>query len=89
VTPSEFREDLGIHKIRMNGLSCGVESLTIYSAILIQCQRVTDGQTDVQLMSITCFSIADARKNCLSTSVGSASSVHDLDGAAVMTDLTS
>ena len=64
----------------------------IYSAILIQCQRVTDrsdGQTDVQLMSITCFSIADARKNCLSTSVGSASSVHDLDGAAVMTDLTS
>jgi len=24
VTPSEFREDLGIHKTRMNGLSCGI-----------------------------------------------------------------
>jgi len=62
VTPSEFREDLDIHKTRMNGLSCGEESMTIYSAILIQCQRVTDGQTDVQPISITCFSIADARK---------------------------
>ena len=51
----------------MNGLSCGEESLTIYSAVLIQCQRVTDrrtdGQTDVQPISITCFNIADARKN--------------------------
>jgi len=51
----------------MNGLSCGEESLTIYSAVLIQCQRVTDGrtdgQTDVQPISNTCFSIADARKN--------------------------
>jgi len=48
VTPSEFREDLDIHKTRMNGLSCGEESLTIYSAVLIQCQRVTDGRTDRQ-----------------------------------------
>ena len=63
VTPSEFREYLDIHKTRMNGLSCGEESLTIYSAVLIQCQRVTDRQTDVQPISITCFSIADARKN--------------------------
>jgi len=46
MTPSEFREDLDIHKTRMNGLSCGEESMTIYSAVLIQCQRVTDGQTD-------------------------------------------
>ena len=37
--------------------------MTIYSAVLIGCQRVTDRQTDVQLISITCFSIADARKN--------------------------
>ena len=48
-------------------LSCGEESMTIYSAVLIQYQRVTDGQTDrqidVQPISITCFSIADARKN--------------------------
>ena len=65
VTPSEFREDLDIHKTRMNGLSCGEESMTIYSDVLIQYQRVTDGQTDgqtdVQPLSITCFSIADAR----------------------------
>ena len=27
VTPSEFREDLDIHKTRMNGLSCGEESM--------------------------------------------------------------
>ena len=46
VTPSEFREDLGVHKTRMNALLCGEESMTIYSAVLIGCQRVTDGQTD-------------------------------------------
>jgi len=46
VTPSKFREDLDIHKTRMNGLSCGEESKTICSAVLIQYQRVTDGQTD-------------------------------------------
>ena len=50
----------------MNGLSCGEESMTICSAILIQYQRVTDGRTDgrtdVKPIAITCFSIADARK---------------------------
>ena len=45
VTPSEFREDIDIHKTRMNGLSCGGESMSICSAVLIQYQRVTDGQT--------------------------------------------
>jgi len=73
VIPSEFREDLDIHKTRMNGLSCGVEVMTRRSAVLIGCQRVTDrrteGRTDrqtyVQPISITCFSIADARKNHL------------------------
>ena len=68
MTPSEFREDIDIHKTRMNGLSCGEESMTIYSAVLIGCQRVTDrrtdGQTDVKPIAITCFNIADARKNC-------------------------
>jgi len=62
------REDLDTHKTR---LSYGEESMTIYSAVLIQYQRVTDGRTDrrtdgrtdVQPISITCFSIADARKN--------------------------
>ena len=48
VTPSEFREDLDIHKTRMNGLSCGEESMSICSAVLIQYQRVTDGQRDRQ-----------------------------------------
>ena len=51
----------------MNGLSCGEESMTICLAVLIQYQRVTDGQTDgrtdVKPIAITCFSIADARKN--------------------------
>ena len=46
VTPSEFREDLRIHKTRMNGLSCGEEIMTKRSAVLIPCQRVTDGRTD-------------------------------------------
>jgi len=43
VTPLEFRED--IHKTKMNGLSCGEESMTICSAVMIQYQCVTDGQT--------------------------------------------
>jgi len=51
----------------MNGLSCGEEIMTRRSAVLIPCQRVTDGRTDgrtdVQTISITCFGIADARKN--------------------------
>ena len=50
----------------MNGLSCGEESMTICSAVLIQYQRVTDGRTDRRTDRIgiakTCFSIADARK---------------------------
>jgi len=46
VTPSEFREDLDTYKTRMNGLSCGEESTTRCSAVFIQYQRVTDGQTD-------------------------------------------
>jgi len=52
VTPSEFREDLGVHKTRMNGLSFGEESMTIYSAVLIGCQRVTDGRTDRRTSSL-------------------------------------
>jgi len=46
VTPSEFREDLSTHKTRINGLSCDEEIMTIYSAVLIQYHRVTDGRTD-------------------------------------------
>jgi len=64
VTPSEFHDDLDIHKTRMNGLSCGEESMTIYSAVLIQHQRVTDRRLDGRPAYIakTFFSIADARK---------------------------
>ena len=62
-----MRELIDIHKTRMNGLSCGKESMTIRSAVLIQYQRVTDRQTDrrtdVRPISITCLSIADARIN--------------------------
>ena len=46
MTLMEFREDLDTHKTRMNGLSCGEESMAICSAVLIQYQRVTDGQMD-------------------------------------------
>jgi len=46
VTPSEFREDLDIHKTRMNRLLCSEKSMTICSALLIQYQRVTDRQTN-------------------------------------------
>jgi len=80
VTPSEFREDLDIHQTRMNGLSCGEESITICSAVLIQYTSVwrTDGRTnartDVQAIAITCFSIADACKkfsfNCMVRFIG-------------------
>jgi len=52
VTPSEFREDLDIHKTRMKGLSCGEEIMTLRSAVLIQCQRVTDGRTDRRTSSL-------------------------------------
>ena len=45
VTPSEFREDLDIHKkTRMNGLSCGEESMTRFDTIPA-CDGRTDGQT--------------------------------------------
>jgi len=60
----EFREDLDIHKTRMNGLSCGEES-NMFSRFdtVPACDGQTDGRTDVQPISITCFSIAHARKN--------------------------
>jgi len=76
VTPSEFREDLDKHKTRMNGQSCGEESMTICSAVLIQYQRVTDGRTDRQTIAKTCFSIADARK--ISKNAGTARDLYRL-----------
>jgi len=56
VTPSEFREDLDTHKTRMNLLSCAEESMTICLAVLIQYQRVTDGQTVRQTVERPAYS---------------------------------
>ena len=50
-----FAKILYTHKIRMNGLSCDEESMTICSAVLIQYQRVTertDGRTIGQTKSL-------------------------------------
>jgi len=62
---SEFREDLDTHKTRMNGLSCGEESMTMFSRFDTvpasdgRTNRRTDGQTDGRPAYIyyTCFSI--------------------------------
>jgi len=51
VTSSEFREDLDIHKTRMNGLSCGEEKHDdMFSRFdtIPACDGRTDGQTDKQ-----------------------------------------
>ena len=72
VTPSEFREDLDIHKTRMNGLSCHIRVVKKawqyvqpfwYNTSVWQTDRRTDRQTDGQPIAKSCFSIADARKN--------------------------
>ena len=75
VTPSEFREDLGIHKTRMKINEWAIvwwrnhdNTFSRFDTVPA-CDRQTDGRTnrrqkDVQPISyITCFSIADARKN--------------------------
>ena len=49
--------------------------MTIYSAVLLGCQRVTDGQTDVKPIAITCFSIADARNKTVEPEVDSKATV--------------
>jgi len=54
VFPLEFHEKFGPQKTRIMGLPCSEDSLTIDRAISTQYQRVMDGQTDVQPISITC-----------------------------------
>jgi len=70
-TPSEFRDDLDTHKTRMNGLSCGEESMTIAYVQPFWCNTSvwqTNRRTD--RIGMTCISIsADARKNCVTISV--------------------
>jgi len=45
----DFREDLDTHKTRMNGLSCGEESMTICSAVLIQLTHVKISSLSVRV----------------------------------------
>jgi len=49
------RKTFGPQKTRM--LTGSDDSLTIGLAVLTQCQRVTDGQADVQPIAITCVSL--------------------------------
>ena len=46
VTPVEFRGDLWHQKTRVPGLSCGVVSVILRLAVLVEHRLVTDGRTD-------------------------------------------
>ena len=46
VTPVEFRGDLWRQKTRLPGLSCGVVSVILRFAVLIEHRLVTDTDTD-------------------------------------------
>ena len=61
VTPIEIRRDLRHHGTRVPVLSYGVVCVILCLAILVQYQRVTDGQTRDD--SIYCASIASRGKN--------------------------
>jgi len=64
VTPSEFRKDLDTHKTRMNGLSCGEESMTICLGrfdTVPACDGWTENPDRIGIAKM-CFSISDARK---------------------------
>ena len=69
--PAEFHEDLSTQKkLEWMGYRVVKKSWQYVQpfwcrASVWQTDRQTDGQTDVQPISITCFSIADARKNHL------------------------
>jgi len=56
------RKKFGPQKTRIMGLPGSEDSLTIGWAVLIQYHHVMDGQTDVQPIAKTCFSMADAYK---------------------------
>jgi len=46
VTPVEFGGDLWLQKTRVPGLSCGVVSVIIRLAVLVEQRLVTDRRTD-------------------------------------------
>jgi len=46
VTPVEFREVLWLQKKRVPGLSCGVVSVILRLAVLVELRLVTDTDTD-------------------------------------------
>ena len=48
VTLLEFRRDFWRQKTRLPGLSYGVVCVILHLAVLVQCQRGTDGRTDGQ-----------------------------------------
>jgi len=54
VFPLEYRKKFGPQKTRIMGLPGTEDSLTTGHTISTQYQHVTDGQTDVQPISITC-----------------------------------
>jgi len=62
VKPSDLRNDPSCRKTRMMGLSDGERISMIRSAVLIQCTRVTDGQTE-SAWHIRAIAYAVARKN--------------------------
>ena len=53
MTPVEFRGDLWRQKTRVPGLSCGVASVILRLAVLVEHRLVTDGRTDGQTQTDT------------------------------------
>ena len=60
MTPVEFRGDLWHQKNRVPGLSCGVVSVILRLAVLVEHRLVTDRRTDRQTQG---HSIASRGKN--------------------------
>jgi len=46
MTPVEFRGDLWLQKTRVPGLSCGVVSVILRLAVLVELRLVTERRTD-------------------------------------------
>jgi len=57
-----FAKLFGTHKMRMIGLPCGEETMTICVAVSIEYRNVTDGRTDRQI-DVRTDGLTD-RQNC-------------------------
>jgi len=53
VTPFEFLDEFFIPKTRVLGLSNGEDFVIPAFVVFTQCQRVTDGQTDIPIVAST------------------------------------